>query len=50
MKTTRQKISNSWNLILMMIKYNMKIIFANKFIWFFLVAFLVFIGISVIAV
>ncbi len=50
MKTTRQKISNSWNLILMMIKYNMKIIFANKFIWFFLVALLVFIGISVIAV
>jgi hypothetical protein len=34
----------------MMIKYNMKIIFANKFIWFFLVALLVFIGISVIAV
>jgi hypothetical protein len=28
----------------------MKIIFANKFIWFFLVALLVFIGISVIAV
>ncbi len=50
MKITVQKISNSRNLIFMMIKYNMKIIFANRFIWFFLVAFLVFVGISVIAV
>ncbi|MCD6200292.1 MAG: hypothetical protein J7K46_00620 [Bacteroidales bacterium] len=33
-----------------MVKYNMKIIFANRFLWFLLVAFLVFILISIIAV
>lgn len=50
MKITRQKILNGWSLVATMIKYNMKIIFANKFIWFFLVALVIFIGIAVIAV
>ncbi len=50
MKLSGQKISNGWNLVSTMIKYNMKIIFANRFIWFFLVAFIIFVGIAVIAV
>ncbi len=50
MKLSGQKISNGWNLISTIIKYNMKIIFANRFIWFFLVAFIIFVGIAVIAV
>ncbi len=44
------KLANSLNIAVTMVKYNLKIIFANKFIWFLLGAFAFYIGLVVIYV
>ena len=42
-----RKFINSWTLFRKIIKYNMKIIFANQFIWFLLAAFAFYVFISI---
>lgn len=45
-----QNLGNSLKIVIAMIKYNLKIIFANKFIWFLLGAFAFYVGLIIIYV
>jgi hypothetical protein len=44
----RNRVGLIWNWIFNMVRYNLKIIFANKFIWFLLASIAFFVGVSLI--
>ncbi|MCX6223920.1 MAG: hypothetical protein NTV01_04105 [Bacteroidia bacterium] len=44
----RNRVALIWNWIFNMVRYNLKIIFANKFIWFLVAALIFFIGVLLI--
>ena len=46
----KRKINNTLNLVLSMIRYNFRIIFAGRFIWFVLAALAFYIFISIMGV
>ena len=50
MKVKRERIKNGFLLVLRMIRYNFRIIFAGRFIWFFLAAFAFFAFIAITGV